>query len=124
MAGLLWQLHHLGMAMVADVAGEGDGLLQVHLQGQQARMPLMSPQYRGMHPLQLPAHDPHSGHITVIGQTLLLVCRSTHLQRPIAQGLHPLTVYTFLHSNKMMHVQPVMHVCELQCLLATASSKI
>ncbi len=67
MAGLLWQLHHLGMALVAQVADEGDALLQVHLQGQQAGVPLMSPQHRCMHPLQFPAHPPHSGHIAVVG---------------------------------------------------------
>ena len=73
MAGLLGQLHHLGVALVADVADEGDALFQVHLQGQQARVPLMSPQHRRMHPLQLPAHDTHSGHVAVIGQTLVLM---------------------------------------------------
>ena len=56
MAGLLWQLHHLSMALVANVADEGDALLQVHLQGQQASVPLMSPHHRSMHPLHLPAH--------------------------------------------------------------------
>ena len=73
MAGLLGQLHHLGVALVADVADEGDALFQVHLQGQQARVPLMSPQHRRMHPLQFPAHDSHSGHVAVIGQTLVLM---------------------------------------------------
>ena len=73
MAGLLGQLHHLGVALVADVADERNALFQVHLQGQQACVPLMSPQHCCMHPLQLPEHDPHSDHIAVIGQTLLLM---------------------------------------------------
>ena len=107
------------MALVAQVADEGDALLQVHLQGQQARVPLMSPQHRSMHPLHLPAHHPHSRYVADAGLTALLVCESTCLQRLIAQGMNPLILYTFLHSSKVMRLQLVLHAvaCNLYLLL-------
>ena len=106
------------MALVAQVADEGDALLQVHLQGQQARVPLMSPQHRCMHPLHLPAPHPHSRYVAGTGLTALLVCESTCLQRLIAQGMDPPTLYTFLHSSKVMHLQLVLRAVECDlCLL-------
>ena len=55
MAGLLRQLHQLCIGLVAQVGHQGDALLQVQLQRQQAAVALVSPQHRCMHPLQQPA---------------------------------------------------------------------
>lgn len=52
MAGLLWQLDHLGMGAIAHVADKGDALLKVHLQRQQAVAALVRSHHSRMHSLQ------------------------------------------------------------------------
>ena len=55
MARLLWQLHHFGMEPISHVADQGNALLQVHLQGQQAVAAPVSAHHGCVHPLQLSA---------------------------------------------------------------------
>jgi len=74
-ARLLWQLYHLSIGLVTYVTHKRDILLQVHLQGQQAAMPLVGTHHSSVHSLQLPVHKfaTHHTHSTHAAANMTLL---------------------------------------------------